>query len=76
MGLYADDLFLYRLIGDQRDFIFLQMDIDKVADWIGENELSLNISKCKAMVISFKRIRSVPEESLHLDGQLLAWVSY
>ena len=32
MDLYADDLFLYRLIRDQRDFISLQMGIDKVAD--------------------------------------------
>ena len=69
IDLYADNLLLYRIIRDERDFISLQMDIDKVADWIGENHVSLNISKCKSMVISHKRIRSVPEESLQLDGQ-------
>ena len=74
MDLYADDLLLYRIIRDQSDFISLQIDIDKVADWIGENDLSLNISKCKSMVISRKRIRSVPEESLQLDGQPLEQV--
>ena len=74
MDLYADDLLLYRIIRDQRDFISLQMDIDKVADWIGENDLSLNISKCKSKVISRKRIRSVPEDSLQLDGQPLEQV--
>ena len=40
MDLYADDLLLYRVIRDQRDFNSLQMDSDKVADWIGENDLT------------------------------------
>ena len=61
MELYSEILLLYRII-----YI-----IDKVA---GENDLTLNISKCKAMVISHKRIRSVPEEGLYLDGQPLEQV--
>ena len=55
-------------------YIYRIIYIDKVADWIGENDLTLNISKCKAMVISHKRIHSVLEKGLYLDGQPLEQV--
>jgi len=56
--VYADDLLLYRIIHDQRDFIHLQLDIAQVSDWVNENHLTWNAAKSKAMVISRRRVHS------------------
>ena len=44
MDVYADDLLLYRIIHDQRDFniINLQLDVDQKSDWVDENHLTVN----------------------------------
>jgi len=38
MDIYADDLLLYCIIHDQRDFniIDLQLDVDQMSDWVDE----------------------------------------
>ena len=72
--LYADDLLLYRVIREQRDFTFLQSDIDSVADWIDGNFLTLNGSKCKMMVISRRHQQSLPEQGLFLQNEPLELV--
>ena len=61
MDLYAGNLLLYCIIHDQRDFIPLQLDIDKVADWVDANCLTMNATKCKVLVISRRIVRSAPE---------------
>jgi len=45
------DLLLYHFIHDhdQRDFIYLQVDIDKVSDWVDGNHLILNAAMSKLM---------------------------
>ena len=71
MDLYADDLLLYHnfIIHDQRDVILLQLDIDKVADWVDVNHLTMNAAKCKVLVISHRRMCSAPEVAMSLPSQ-------
>ena len=58
--LYADDLLLFRCINANEDFSHLQHDISLVEDWVKCNHLTLNIAKCKYMVISRRRNPSLP----------------
>ena len=67
LALYADDVLLFRLINSSEDFVALQDDIDKVGLWSCTNYLKLNQAKCKYMIVSCKRIPSVPSSSLLLE---------
>ena len=51
-SLYADDLLLYKIVTDPCDYAALQYDINSVADWINKHYLSLNVSKCKCMIVT------------------------
>ena len=65
--LYADDLLLFRPIQSQEDYHHLQGDILMIEDWVNSNYLTLNLTKCKYMVVSRKRCPSAPL-SLMLGG--------
>ena len=58
--LYADDLLLFRPIQSQEDYHQLQSDIVMIEYWVYSNYLTLNLTKCKYMVVSRKRCPSVP----------------
>ena len=55
LNLYADDMLLYKPVKSIEDIHHLQMDIDTISDWVNCNNLTLNPTKCKTMVISRKR---------------------
>ena len=55
LNLYADDMLLYKPVKSIEDIHHLQMDIDTICDWVNCNNLTLNPTKCKTMVISRKR---------------------
>ena len=75
LALYADDVLLFRLINSSEDFAALQNDIDKVGLWSCNNYLKLNQAKCKYMIVSRKRIPSVPSSPLLLEGHPLDQVN-
>ena len=50
--LYADDILLYRTITAPSDYVILQDDINTLSSWVSRNNLTLNPSKCKHLVIS------------------------
>ena len=54
MVLYADDLVLYKVIHNERDFMDLQSDILEVAKWVQDNSLTFNTSKCRSILITHK----------------------
>lgn len=54
--LYADDLKIFRRIGDSDDVRALQEDINVLLRWCVQNGMEVNEKKCK--LISFYRIRS------------------
>ena len=73
--LYADDILLYRVISNTTDYSMLQTDINTVSTWVTSNNLSLNVEKCKLMVISRLRKKSVSVPLLSLNGQPMERVS-
>ena len=50
--LYADDLLLYREISCPDDYAKIQSDVNNLSTWVDINNLTLNGSKCKYMIIS------------------------
>ena len=50
--MYADDLLLYREINCPEDYLKLQQDVNRIANWVDVNKLTLNSKKCKYMIVS------------------------
>ena len=74
--LYADDILLYKEIASQSDYCSLQCNITSVSQWVKSNHLTLNINKCKYMVISKLVSRRIPLPGpLTLSGHDLERVS-
>lgn len=73
--MYADDLLLHRVISSSDDYELLQNDINTLAKWVDRNHLTLNAGKCKCMVISRPRRRSIPFYPLKLHMQTMERVS-
>ena len=73
--LYADDMLLYRVINSPNDYVTLQANVDLLSNWVVKNNLTLNASKCKFMVISRLQKKPVPVPQLKLYNNLLERVS-
>ena len=54
-GLFADDCVIYREVTHRRDAEELQRYLERISEWTRNWQLSLNIQKCKVMVITNKR---------------------
>ena len=52
--LFADDLLLHKVIHTTYDFQALQEDVNSLTKWIGDHNLSLNVRKCKSLLVSRK----------------------
>ena len=70
---YVDDLTLSESLSI-RDQSTLQSDLDEIQQWAEQNDMRLNVKKCKEMVISFLR-QSPNIVSLHINGNPLSIVS-
>ena len=68
--LYADDLLFCR-ISWQEDFTTLQRDIMAIEQWVLDNHLTFNTSKCNYMMLSRKRSPTTPFHPLMLNGLYL-----
>ena len=66
--LYADNLLLFRPISQQEDFTTLQRDIMAIEQWVLDNHLTFNTSKCSYMMLSRKRFTTTPPHPLMLNG--------
>ena len=71
--LFADDLKIYRRIDSMNDCLLLQGDIDRLTSWCSQNNVELNISKCK--FISFTRKRQPTLHVYTVDGVRLSRVT-
>ena len=69
LSMYCDDLLLHRVISCSEDYESFQEDIHAIFDWVDDNNLSLNVAKCKYMVISRLRNRAIEPPSLMLNDQ-------
>ena len=59
--IFADDMLLHKVIYGAEDFLALQEDVDSLANWINVHHLTLNVQKCKSLLVSRKHS--------HLSGQ-------
>ena len=71
LNLYADDMLLYKPVKSIEDIHHLQMDIDCICDWMNYNNLTLNPTKCKTMMISRRRNSVKPHAQFTLNSSPL-----
>ena len=69
--LYADDMLLFRVINNTQDFNNVQQGINNIGQWVDENDLRLNSTKCKVMLITRRRTKGIQMPTLQLYGQPL-----
>ena len=58
LGIYADDICIYRPISSCRDFKHVQDDIKVVEEWSTENFLNLNPSKCNTCLFQGRGLQA------------------
>jgi len=54
--LFADDAKFFRIIKSPLDSNLLQYDLDNISNWCDNNKLYLNVSKCKIITFTRKRV--------------------
>lgn len=64
--LYADDVKIFKTLGDTDDCELIQSDLNKLNEWCQLNKLYLNISKCKCL--SFTRKQSAFKFNYTIDN--------
>ena len=69
MVVYADDNLLYRLIETNADYNLMQEDVTSIEQWMTDNSLTLNATKCKQMLMT--RSKTYHHPQLYLSGQPL-----
>ena len=72
MVVYADDILLYRSIETNADYNLMQEDVTSIEQWMTDNSLTLNATKCKQMLIT--RSKTYHHPQLYLSGQPLEQV--
>ena len=55
--LFADDCIMYRKIMDSSDIDKLQMDLNRLGEWVIENEMKINPAKSKALSFTEARVK-------------------
>jgi hypothetical protein len=55
--LFADDCIIYKKIINNEDIENLQKDLDRLGEWVAENEMKINPSKCKAVHFTGARVK-------------------
>ena len=59
LTMFADDLLLYKSIRSLQNHFDLQRDVDTLVQWLLDHNLTLNVKKCKSLLISRKKTRSL-----------------
>ena len=74
LHLFADDILMHKVVSTEVGILNLQRDLCQLNTWFKANLITLNPSKCKSMIISYKwnPIKLAP---LTLDGSPLEQVT-
>ena len=64
--MYADGLVLHKAIITEEEWIPFQDDINSIVQWVDENLLTLNTSKCKCMLLT-RKVNTMPHLFLNND---------
>jgi len=57
MELFIDVCIVYRKIMDSSDIDKLQMDLNRLGEWVVENELKINLGKSKAVSFTKAKVK-------------------
>ena len=68
VNLFADDVLLYHVISSAADYATLQDMVSCIEHWSACNYLYLHPLKCKYMIVSRKKMPTLPENPLQLLG--------
>ena len=74
VNMFADNIALYRIIKSSVDYFHLQNDINSISVCIKQKHLQFNTNKCKLMLVTKKKDKSIQPPQLVLDGVVLARV--
>ena len=69
---FSDDTTIEGLITNTDETVY-SSEVDQLVDWCGDNNLELNVSKTKEMVIDFRR-KKTPTTPLLIKGQTVEMV--
>ena len=72
--MFAHDILMFKPISGEDDLVAFQSDIDRIANWMTLNHLSLNPQKTKLIILSCSGQKSHPV--LLLNGAELERVSH
>ena len=64
LTMFADDLLLHKAIYSIEDFLDVQEDVNILSQWPADYKLTLNVKKCKSMLISRKMSSQVSSPPL------------
>jgi Reverse transcriptase (RNA-dependent DNA polymerase) len=67
--LFADDCVIYREVSDETDEEILQEDLARIGEWMHENNMQLNLSKCE--IVAFSKKKEPKAKTYKLEGQEL-----
>ena len=69
---FSDDTTIEGLISDSDESVYRE-EVERMVGWCSENNLDLNVSKTKEMVVDFRRSRD-PLDSLVINGEVVEQV--
>ncbi len=75
VNLFADDTLLW-IAGDKLEESVKAMNIElqKINEWLSFNKLALNISKTKAMIITMRQFADLQNNHIKIGGDVLEYV--
>ena len=71
---FADDTTIVGLISDSDESAYRE-EVDTLTSWCEDNNLSLNISKTKEMIVDYRRRQEEEHTPLHINGSEVEKVS-
>ncbi|MCJ8742393.1 hypothetical protein PDJAM_G00081580 [Pangasius djambal] len=71
---FADDTTVIGLISDNNESDY-RAEVEHLAAWCADNNLLLNTSKTKELIVDFRKEKSVPLDPIHINGMAVERVS-
>ncbi|MCI4378954.1 hypothetical protein PGIGA_G00222290 [Pangasianodon gigas] len=71
---FADDTTVIGLISDNDESDY-RAEVEHLAAWCTDNNLLLNTSKTKELIVDFRKEKSVPHDPIHINGMAVERVS-
>ncbi|MCI4389835.1 hypothetical protein PGIGA_G00103570 [Pangasianodon gigas] len=71
---FADDTTVIGLISDNDESDY-RAEVEHLAAWCADNNLLLNTSKTKELIVDFRKEKSMPHDPIHINGMAVERVS-